>query len=79
LRNMASGDTVILRSYIAVNGVNQDKADEILFSGSQDIPVVRIPATTLAYNSKPKITITQTSGTLRSFPYTIILQIMEVI
>jgi hypothetical protein len=79
LRNMASGDTVILRSYVAVDGVNQDKMDELSFSGAQSIPVVRIPATTLAYNAKPRITVTQTAGTLRAFPYTIILQIMEVI
>jgi hypothetical protein len=79
LRNMASGDSVILRSYVAVDGTNQDKVDELSFSGAQNIPVVRIPATTLAYNAKPRITVTQTAGTLRAFPYTIILQIMEVI
>jgi hypothetical protein len=79
LRNLASGDSVILRSYVAVDGTNQDKSDELSFSGAQNIPVVRIPATTLAYNAKPRITVTQTAGTLRAFPYTIILQIMEVI
>jgi hypothetical protein len=79
LRNLASGDSVILRSYVAVDGTNQDKSDELSFSGAQSIPVVRIPATTLAYNAKPRITVTQTAGTLRAFPYTIILQIMEVI
>jgi hypothetical protein len=79
LQNMASGDTVILRTYIAVDGVNQRKADELTFTGAQDIPVVRIPAVTLAYNAKPRITVTQTAGTLREFPYTVIYQVMEVI
>lgn len=78
LRNLQSDDVVIIRNYIAVDGTNQDKSDEVTFAGTQDIPVVRIPALTLAYNAKFRITITQTSGTPRSFPYTIIQQIMEV-
>jgi len=79
LQNLASGDTVVLRTYVAVDGVNQVKSDELTFSGAQSIPVVRIPAMTLAYNSHPRVTVTQTAGTVRAYPYTIILQIMEVI
>jgi len=80
LRNLAYGDTAIIRLYIAVDGINQDRSDEVQFSGSQPVPVFRIPAMTLAYNAKPRITVTQTEGTpLKAFPYTIILQIMEVI
>jgi hypothetical protein len=80
LRNMASNDSVIIRTYIAVDGTTQDKADELYFSGSQDIQVVRIPATTVAYNGKFRVTVTQTGGTtLKSFPYTFIVQVMEVI
>jgi len=79
LQNLASGDTVVLRVYIAVDGVNRVKSDEITLSGPVAVPVVRIPATTLAYNAKPRITATQTSGTLRSIPYSFIVQVMEVI
>jgi hypothetical protein len=80
LQNMASDDTVVIRTYIAVDGVNRKKADEMTFTGAQDIPVVRIPALTLAYNAKFRATITQTAGTtLKAFPYTIICQEMEVI
>jgi hypothetical protein len=79
LQNLASGDAVVLRIYLAVDGTNQVKSDEMTFSGAQTIPVVKIPATTLAYNSKPRITVTQTAGTLRAFPYSIIYQVMEVI
>jgi hypothetical protein len=79
LQNMASGDAVVLRIYLAVDGTNQVKSDEMTFSGAQTIPVVKIPAITLAYNSKPRITVTQTAGTLRAFPYSIIYQVMEVI
>jgi len=79
LQNLASGDTVVIRTYIAVDGTNQTKVDEATFSGAQTIPVVRIPATTVAYNGKFRVTITQTAGTLRAFPYTFIVQIMETI
>jgi hypothetical protein len=80
LRNMAAGDAVTLRMYIAVDGINQDMADEISFSGPQRIPVVRIPATTVPYNGKFRVTVTQTSGdALKSFPYAFVVQVMEVI
>jgi hypothetical protein len=79
LQNLASGDTVVLRIYVAVDGTNQIKIDEMTFSDAQTIPTVRVPAITLAYNAKPRITVTQTAGTLRSYPYTIIIQQMEVI
>jgi len=79
LQNMAAGDTVIIRTYIAVDGTNQVKSDEMTFTGAQKIPVVRIPAATLAYNAKFRLTIKQTAGTLRSYPYTIIYQVMEII
>jgi hypothetical protein len=79
LQNMASGDIVVIRTYIAVDGVNQQKADEMTFADAQDIKVVRIPAVTLAYNAKFRATVTQTAGTLRAFPYTIIYQVMETI
>jgi hypothetical protein len=79
LQNMQSGDTVILKFYIAVDGENQVLSDNVMFTGAQAIPVVRIPSTTLAYDSKPKITLTQTTGVPRSYPYSIIIQVMEVI
>jgi hypothetical protein len=80
LRNMAAGDAVTLRMYIAVDGINQDMADEISFSGPQRIPVIRIPATTVPYNGKFRVTVTQTAGdALKSFPYAFVVQVMEVI
>jgi hypothetical protein len=79
LSALASGDTVVIRTYIAVDGINQRKSDEMTFSGAQDVPIVRVVAHTIAYNGKFKVTITQTAGTLRSFPYTFIYQVMETI
>ncbi|RLI87287.1 MAG: hypothetical protein DRP01_02210 [Archaeoglobales archaeon] len=79
LSNMASGDKVTIKVYIAVDGTNQRLSDQITFSGAQTIPVVRIMAHTIPYNGKFRVTITQTEGTSRSFPYTFIYQIMETI
>jgi hypothetical protein len=79
LQNLASGDTVVIRTYLAVDGTNRIKVDEATFSGAQTIPVVRIPATTVAYNGKFRVTITQTAGTLRAIPYSFIVQVMETI
>jgi hypothetical protein len=80
LRNMAAGDAVIVRLYMAVDGTTQDKVDELMTSGPQDPAVVRIPATTIPYNGKFRVTITQTAGsTLKSFPFVFIVQVTEVI
>lgn len=79
LQNMATGDSVTIRSYIAVDGVTQVKEDEMVFTDAQSIPVVRFPSHFLHYNAKPRITITQTAGTLRSFPYCFTVQVTEVI
>jgi len=80
LRNMAAGDNVILRIYVAVDGTTQEKVDEVSTSGVQDPPVIRVPAFTVPYNGKFRVTVTQTTGaTLKSFPYVFIVQVMEVI
>jgi len=79
LQNMASGDTVVIRVYIAVDGTNQVKSDEMTFSNAQSVPVVRIPEIMLPYNGKARITITQTAGSLKSYPYAIIYQVLETI
>ena len=77
---MGEGDAVTIRTYIAVDGTNQEKSDEGIFSGPQPIPILRIPATTVPYNGKFRVTITQVGGTtLKSFPYVFIVQIMEVL
>ena len=79
LSQLDTGDEVIIRVYIAVDGTNQKLSDEMTFSGRQDIPVVRVVAHTIPYNGKFRVTITQTEGTLREFPYSFIYQIMETI
>jgi len=79
LSQLASGDEVVIKVYIAVDGVNQRLSDQMTFSGAQTVPIVRVMAHTVAYNAKFRVTITQTAGTLRTFYYTFIYQIMETI
>jgi len=79
LSGLQAGDSVVIKVYIAVDGVNQRLSDSLEFSGAQDIPVVRVVAHTIPYNGKFRVTITQTAGTLRTFYYNFIYQIMETI
>jgi len=79
LSKLASGDVVVIRVYIAVDGVNQRLSDEITFSGAQAVPIVRIMAHTILYNGKFRVTVTQTAGTLRTIYYSFLYQIMETI
>ncbi|MEM2566910.1 MAG: hypothetical protein QXH20_00340 [Candidatus Bathyarchaeia archaeon] len=79
LQNMASADAVVIRTYIAVDGTNRVKVDEATLAGTQPIPVVRIPAVTVPANGKFRATITQTTGTVKSYPICFIIQIMETI
>ena len=79
LRELADGDSVEIKVYVAVDGATQSLSDKMSLSGPLDIPVVRIPACTLPYNAKFRVTVTQTAGTLRTFYYCFIVQVMEVI
>jgi len=76
---MQEGDTVIVRIYISVDGVANYKSDEFTFSGVPEIPIVRIPAITLPYNGKFMLSLTQTAGTPRTFPFVLLVQLMETI
>jgi len=77
LANMQDGDTVVIKVYVAVDGTNQRLQDKLTFKDAQEVPVVRITSQTVPYNGKFRVTITQTAGDLRTFPYTFIYQIME--
>jgi hypothetical protein len=39
-------------------------------------PIIRFHAKILTYNMKYKVTVTQTSGTLRSFSYSFVLEVL---
>ena len=79
LGNMEEGDSVEITEYIAVDGSNYRVFLRVSFRGALDEPIVRFHTKTLYKNMLYKVTIKQTKGTLRSFPYAFILQVLEVV
>ena len=73
---LASGDSVTVKEYIAVDGANYKTYATVTYSGAVSDPIIRFHAKTLYKNMKYKVTVTQTAGTLRSFPYAFILEVM---
>ena len=73
---LESGDVVTVCEYIAVDGVNYRKFLCTNISGPVDNPVLRFHAKTLLSSMKYKVTIVQIQGTLRSFPYGFIKEVM---
>ena len=76
LSQLQSGDTVVINIYVAVDGTNYRTYATVTYSGSVSNPIIRIHSMQLCKNMKFKVTITQTSGTLRSFPYGFVLEVM---
>jgi hypothetical protein len=76
LGSLASGDAVTVEEYIAVDGTNYRTFATVTYSGAVSDPIIRFHAKTLPKTAKYKVTITQTAGTLRSFPYAFILEVM---
>ena len=76
LSQLAAGDEVVVKEYIAVDGVNYREFCTVTYSGPVPEPVIRFHTKTLLYNMKYKVTIMQTKGILRSFPYGFILEVL---
>ncbi|MGB9759883.1 MAG: hypothetical protein ACPLZG_08685 [Thermoproteota archaeon] len=83
LSALASGDTVVVTEYIKVDGVNYRVYAQVTYSGALTEPIIRFYAklliTTGGRSNDYKITIKQTAGTLRSFPYSFLLELMGTI
>jgi len=76
LSQLANGEEVIVREYVAVDGANLRKFLEVGFVGPVNEPVVRFHAKTLPASALYRVTLTQVSGTLRSFPYAFVLEVL---
>jgi hypothetical protein len=76
LSQLQSGDTVVIKIYVAVDGVNYYTYATVTYSGPVSDPIIRIHSMQLCKSMKFKVTITQTAGTLRSFPYGFIVEVM---
>jgi len=77
LNALASGDQVIVREYIALDGTNYRTFATVTYSGPVSDPIVRFHTKTIPNNAMYRVTITQTSGTLRTFNYGFILEVLS--
>ena len=73
---LASGDALEIREYIAVDGSNYQLFIRTTLNDPVSEPVIRFHAKTLLAFMKYKVTVTQTSGSLRSFPYGFVLEVL---
>jgi hypothetical protein len=76
LSAMQSGDTVVVCEYVAVDGVNLRRYACVTYSDAQSDPIVRFHSKQLLYSMLYRVTINQTAGTPRSFPYGFLLEVM---
>jgi len=76
LGNMQTGDKIIITEYIAVDGTNLRKFNSVEFNGKQEHPIIRTHTKTLDRTFAYKVTLTQTEGVLRSYPYAFIIEIL---
>jgi hypothetical protein len=76
LGNLASGDSVVIREYVAIDGVNYRLFTEVRIDGPVREPAIRFHTKQLSRDMMYKVTITQVSGTPRSFPYKFIVEVM---
>jgi len=68
LSNMASGDTIVIRQYMKItSGGAYVKYAEETYSGAQSLPLLHIITKPARYGLK--ITLQQTGGTNRQYPY----------
>jgi hypothetical protein len=73
---MEPGDSVVIREYISVDGKNLNTFNTIAISNPTAEPVVRLHTKTLLSHMSYRVTVMQTTGTPRSFPYAFIVEIM---
>lgn len=76
LSGLQSGDSIIIYEYIAVDGENYRLFLNVTIQGPVSEPVQRFHTKTLLYNMKYKVAIKQTSGTVRSFQYKFIKEVL---
>lgn len=69
LGNMQYGDVITIKEYISVDGTNVRTFIEKEYADEQKEPIIRFYTKTIDRDSTYKVTIKQTSGVIRSFPY----------
>jgi len=75
LSQMQDGDEIIIREYIAVDGTTRRIFTCITLRNVQSEQVLRVPCRLIPFDGTYRITITQTKGTLRTYPYSFVVMI----
>jgi hypothetical protein len=73
---LQTGDALEIREYIAVDGTNYQLFLRTTLSDPVSEPVIRFHAKTFVFLMKYKITVVQTSGSLKGFPYGFVLEVL---
>jgi hypothetical protein len=76
LGNLINGDTVIVKEYVAIDGINYRLFTQVQMDGPIPEPAIRFHSKLFSYNAKYKVTITQTAGSPRNYPYSFILEVL---
>ncbi len=77
LRNMVSGDTVVVREYTAVDDSNSHIYQQATISGTQVSPLIRFHGKTFYKGNLYRVTLKQTGGTGKSYPVTTSMQVLS--
>jgi len=76
---MGNGDEVVIREYIAVDGTNLRKFKTVKLANVQVEPIMRVHTKTFDRTFIYKVTLTQTKGVLRDYPYAFIIEVLGVV
>jgi len=71
------GEMAILREYISIDGETVKKFLEIGVVGPASEPIIRFHPKSLPYFAIYKVTLTQTSGELRKFPFAFVIDVLK--
>ena len=77
LQNMVSGDTTVITEYVAIDGTNFEVYSQTTFSGAQAQSALRFHGKLFELNTLYKVTVKQTAGTARAYPFSTVLQIFS--
>lgn len=77
LSPMMLGDTTVVTEYLAIDGTNYQIYFQNTYSGVQTIPALRFHGKLIELNMLYKITIKQTAGTGRTYPFASVVQIFS--
>lgn len=77
LQNMQTGDTTVVTEYLGIDGTNYEIYYQNTYTGAQTNSAVRFHGKLIELNMLYKVTIEQTGGTGRAYPYASILQIFN--